>query len=187
MNHLFQGSRWPWDSERWWLTEVTSLVTMHFTIVRCCWYSSCKAIDAVMKYGSNMDASLDFWSLRHFDEDPFTKAQFLRRFDATSLVRRILICSILDSAISMIQFLPQVIYKNATYRSSGWTEVGWQKKVGRDKDEETVGQGWWFDDYFDDDDDDEEEEEEGEEEEVDVTMLLLMRFWFSWHNSEPMR
>jgi len=27
-------------------------------------------------------------------------------------------------AISMIQLPPQVIYKNATYRSSGWTEVG---------------------------------------------------------------
>lgn len=35
--------------------------------------------------------------------------------------------------------------------------------------------------YYDDD------EEEGEEEEVDVTMVLLMRFWFSWHDSEPMR
>lgn len=124
----FKGQGDLGHSERWWLTEVTSIVTMHFTIVRCCWYPSCKAIDVVTKYGSNMDASLDFWSLRDFDGDPFTKAQFLRRLMlqvwfggysfAASWIQQL-------HAISMIQLPPQVIYKNATYRSSGWTEVGW--------------------------------------------------------------
>lgn len=121
------------------------------------------------------------FDLRNFDGDPFTKAQFLRRFDATSLVRRILICSILDSAIACnfddptpapgdLQECHLSFFRVDRGRMIKKL-VGTRMKKQLDKDD---------DDYY-------EEEEEGEEEEVDVTMLLLMRFWFSWHDSEPMR